>query len=141
MTRRHDFHELGDAISSRWGYTVDDGDDGDLLEGKTSAGVGPTRNDTRVLFLLSAVVKHLRSQVSEARALRRELASLGKKVADGIAAGEERKARAVEKATAAMEKAAIAERDAKLEVRPVVVIQCPNEVIDMIPLSRLRGRW
>ncbi len=93
------------------------------------------------MYLLAATVKHLREQVAETRELRREIARLGKKIADGIAAGEERKTKAIEKASEAKKKAADAERDAKLDAQPVVVIQCPNNVLDRIPVRRLRGKW
>ena len=132
--------ELGDYYAERFGYNTDAQMAG-VLKGESDVGKEPATHEGRVDAMLAAITNHLREQVAETQALRRELAGLGRKIADGIASGEERKAKAVEKAEAAKEKAANAERDAKLDARPVVVIQCPNEVLERIPGRRLRGKW
>ena len=137
---RFNFEDLGDYLAGGWGYTTDSSI-GDVLSGKSECGKSPTENDMRCVYLLAAAVKHLREQIAEIQALRREMSGLGKKIADGISAGEERKTKAIEKAEAAKERAAKAERDEKLDARPVVVIQCPNDVLERIPASRLRGKW
>lgn len=137
---RIELHELGDYLAERWGYTTD-ATMSEVLKGHSDVGGDPATIQVRDNFFLASITKHLLEQVAETRALRRELAGLGRKIADGIAAGEERKAKAIEKAEAAKEKAANAERDAKLDARPVVVIQCPNEVLERIPGRRLRGKW
>ena len=137
---RFNFEDLGDYLADGWGYTTES-TIGDLLAGKSEAGKTPSETDNRMMYLLAALVSHAKEQVAESRALRSAISGLGKQIANGIAEGEERKAKAAEKAEAAKEKAAIAERDAKLDARPVVVIQCPNDVLERIPASRLRGKW
>jgi hypothetical protein len=54
-------------------------------------------------------------------------------IADGIARGEERKAEAIKRA-------AEATRLAKQDAAPVVVFQCPNEVLERLG-RRVQQKW
>ena len=117
------FVEIGKQIVSLgYGLRSATGIDG-IITGKD----GKIDDARQSMFLLAAILDELQN-------MHRTLDSIPRRIALEETAAQTKLAKV-------REKAAKAELEAKQAVPTVVVGNLTNEVIDMIPMRRLRGKW